>query len=68
MAIAQALGYGGNFHTLEPNFLDGFLDIATLAHMSILNTRGGTIKYPHHKQILFTFPTVARTTIADKRN
>ena len=44
------------------------LDIATLAHMSILDTRGGAIKYPHHKQTLFTFPEVARTAIANKKN
>jgi len=48
--------------------LGGVLDIATLTHMSILDTRGGTIKYPHYKQILFTFPAVARTAIANKRN
>jgi len=36
--------------------------------MSILDIQGGTIKYPHHKQILFTFPAVARTAIANKRN
>jgi len=66
-AIAESLGHNGKFHTLEPHFLGGFLDIATLAHMSIIDTWGGTIKYPHHKQILFTFPTMACTVIANKK-
>ena len=30
-AIAQALNHGGKFGTLEPHFLGGHLDIATLA-------------------------------------
>ena len=67
-AIAEFLCYSGKFHTLEPRFLGRSLTIATLAHMSILDTSGGTIKYPYHKQILFTFPAVARTIIANKKN
>jgi len=67
-AIAKSLGHNNKFHSLELHFLGGVLDIATLAHKSILDTQGGTIKYPHHKQTLFTFPAVARTAIANKRN
>jgi len=67
-AIAESLGHSSKFHTLESYFLGGVLDIATLAHMSILDTRGGTIRYPHHKETLFTFPAVTRTAIANKRN
>ena len=67
-AIAESMGHSSKFHTLESHFLGGFLDIITLAHMSIMDTRGGTIKYPHHEQILFTFPAVARTAITNKRN
>ena len=66
--IAESLGHSSKFHTLESHFLGGVLDIAALAHMPILDTRGGTIKYQHHKQILFTFPAVTRTAIANKRN
>jgi len=66
--IAESLGHSGKIHTPELHFLGRSVDISTLAHMSILDTRGGTIKYPHHKQILFTFPVVARTTIANKKN
>ena len=36
--------------------------------MSILDIRGGIIRYPHHKETLFTFPAVTRTAIANKRN
>lgn len=59
---------GENFDTLEPHFLGDSLDIATLAHMSILDTDGGTDKYPHYRQILFAFPMAGRTIIANKRN
>jgi len=67
-AIAESLGHNNKFHSLESHFLGGVLDIASLAHMSILDTRGGTIRYPHHKETLFTFPAVTRTAIANKRN
>ena len=67
-AIAESLGHSNKFHSLESHFLGGALDIATLAHMSILDTKSGTIRYPHHNEILFTFPAVARTAIANKRN
>ena len=67
-AIAKSLGHNNKFYSLESHFLRGVLDIAILANMSILDTRGGTIKYPQHKQTLFTFPAVARTAIANKRN
>jgi len=66
-AIAESMGHSSKFHTLESHFLGGFLDIITLAHMSILDTRGGTIKYPHHKQILFTFPALTRTATTNKK-
>jgi len=65
--IAEPLGHHSKFRTLESHFLGGVLDIATLAHMSILDTKGGTIRYPHHKETLFTFPVVTRTAIANKR-
>jgi len=68
IAIAESVGHNNKFHSLELQFLGGVLDIATLAHMSILDTRGGTIRYPHHKETLFTFPAVAQTAIANKRN
>jgi len=45
-AIAESLGHSGKFHTLEPHFLGGSLDIAALAYMSILDTRRGSITYP----------------------
>ena len=67
-AIAESLGHNSKFRTLESHFLGGVLDIAILPHISVLGTQGGTIKYPHHKQILFTFPTVARSAIANKGN
>jgi len=41
--IAESLGHSGKFYTVEPHLLRGFLDIATLGHMSIVDTRGGTI-------------------------
>ena len=66
-AIAESLGHSGKFHTLKPHFW-GIPQHCPLAYMSILDNRDGTIKYPHHKQILFTFPTVARTTIVNKKN
>lgn len=56
------------FSTFEPHFLDGNLVIATLAHMTIFHTKCGIKKYPHDKQVLFTFPNVAWTTIFNKRN
>jgi len=43
--IAQALGHGGKFDSLEPHFLRGSLDIATLARMTIIDTKGGINKY-----------------------
>jgi len=36
--------------------------------MHITDTRGGIIRYPHHKTILFTLPSVECTTVANKRN
>jgi len=44
------------------------LDIATLAHMTIIDTKGDVNKYPHHKQVFFIFPYVARTTTANKQD
>lgn len=67
-AIATALGYGSRLSSLEPHFLGGHLDLGTLHHMHIIDTRGTTIRYPHHKQILLTFPDLQRTTISNKRN
>jgi len=52
---AQALSNNGKFSTLEPQFLGGSLDIAALSHMSTPDTKDGTIKYPYHKQVLFSF-------------
>ena len=40
----------------------------TLAHITIIDTKDGINKYPYHKQILFTFPEITRTTISNKRN
>ena len=67
-AIAIALGYSSRLSTLEPHFLGGHLDLVTLHHMHIIDTRRDTIRYPHHKTILFTLPTIERTTVANKRN
>jgi len=36
--------------------------------MHIIDTQGDTIRYPHHKTVLFTLPSVERTTVANKRN
>jgi len=36
--------------------------------MTIINTKGGTYKYLLHKHILFNFPKVVPTTIANKSN
>jgi len=36
--------------------------------MHIIDTRGDTIRYPHHKTILFTFPNAERTAVANKRS
>ena len=47
--IAQALGHGVKFSTPEPYFLGGNLDIAKLAQMTIIDTKGGINKYPHCK-------------------
>jgi len=44
-AITQVLVHSGKFSILEPHFLGGSLEIATLTHVSILDTKGGTIKY-----------------------
>jgi len=66
--IATALGYGSRLSSLEPHFLGGHLDLGTLHHMHIIDTRGDTIKYPHHKTILFNLPNPQRTTVANKRN
>lgn len=68
MTIVQAFGHGGKFDTLESHFLASSLDIATLAHMSLFDIKGGINKYSHHKQILFSFPAVARITISNKQN
>jgi len=68
IAIVQVLGYGEKFGTLDPYFLGGNFDIATLAHLTISDTKGSINNYPHQKQVLFTFSNVARTTIANKRN
>ena len=67
-AIAIVLGHSSRLSTLEPHFLGGHLDIGTLHHMHIISTRGETIRYPHHKTILFTLSNVERTTFANKRN
>jgi len=37
----QALGHDGNFRTFEAYFLNRNLYIATLAHMTIIDTKGG---------------------------
>ena len=66
--IAQALGHEGKFGSLEPHFVGGGLDIATLAHITIIDTKAGINKYPYHIQLLFTLPEVTRTTISNKRN
>jgi len=42
--------------------------VGTLHHMHIIDIPGETIRYPHHKQILFTLPNVKCTTVAKKRN
>jgi len=47
--IIEALGHSEKFSSVEPHFLGGSLDIATLTNMCILDTKGGTIKYPLHK-------------------
>jgi len=65
-AIAQNIV--AKYDTFNPHFLGNYLDIATLAHMSILDAKGGTDKYSHHKQILFVFPAVTQTTITNKKN
>jgi len=65
-AMAQALGHSGKFSTLEPHLSCGILDIATLAHMTIIDTKGGINKHPHHKQVLFTFPMRPKPTSAIK--
>ena len=36
--------------------------------MTIIDTKDGINKYPHHKQIPFTFSNVAYTTITNRRN
>ena len=36
--------------------------------MTTIGNRGGTIRYAHHKQILFTLPNVELTTVTNKRN
>ena len=66
--IAQALGHERKFGSLEPQFLGGSLNIAILAHATIIDTKGRINKHHHHKQSLFTFSEVARTTISNKRN
>jgi len=53
-AIANALGYGSRLSTLEPYFLGGHFDLGTLHHMHVIDTRCDTVRYPHHKAILFT--------------
>lgn len=67
-AIAIALGYSSRLSSLEPHFLGGYLDLGTLHHMHIIDTRGDTIRYPHHKTIVFNLPNLQRTTVANKRN
>ena len=62
---SPSFGAWGKFGSLKPHFLGGSLDIATLAHMTIIDTKGGINKYPHHKQVLFTFPEATRTTISN---
>ena len=42
-AIANALGYSSRLPALEPHFLGGHLDLGTLHHMHIIDTRGDTI-------------------------
>ena len=36
--------------------------------MATIDTRGSNYKHPYYKQIILTFPNVACTTIANKRN
>jgi len=68
MAIAIALGHNLRLSTLEPHLLGGHVDIGTLHHVHIIDTRGETITYPRHKTILFTLPNVERTAVTNKRN
>ena len=67
-AIAIVLGHSLRLSTLEPYFLGGHLDIGTVHHMHIIDTCSETVRYPHHKTILFTLPTVERSIVANKRN
>ena len=67
-AISQVLNHGGKPGPLEPHFLCGSLNIAILGHMNIIDSKGGTYKYPHHKQILFNFLNLSCTTIDNKSN
>ena len=67
-AIAIALGHTSKLPTLEPHFLGGHLDLGSLHHMHIIDTRGATIRYHHHGATLFTLPNVERTTVNNKRN
>jgi len=36
--------------------------------MHVIDTQDDIIRYPHHKVILFTLPSVWRTTVTNKRN
>jgi len=66
--IAQGLNHQGKFGSFEPHFLGGSHDLTTLAHTSIIDTKGAFYKYPYHKQIFFTFPNVGHKRIANKAN
>lgn len=59
--VARGLKLESKFNTLEALFFGGSLDIATVGNMTIIDTKDGTYKYPHHKKILFTFPNVGET-------
>jgi len=67
-SITNALGYSLRLSTLKHHFLGGHLDLSTLHHMYIIDTRGDTVRYPHHKTIFFTLPNVECTMVANKRN
>ena len=67
-AIGIALGHSDKLSHLEPYFLGGHLGIGTLHHITTIENRGGSVCYPHHKQILFTLPNIEHTTMSNKKN
>jgi len=58
---------GGTFGTLEPHLLGKNLDITTLAHMTIIDTKEDINKYAPSTNTFYS-PDVARTTISNRRN